>query len=363
MGSVRRVVQVVPSLGVGGAEAIAAELAQAQLEAGLDVHLLAITAGGPLMERLSPELRARTKVIGRAGRYDPTLIPRLARRLRELAPEVAHLHLFTALAWGAPAARLAGVPAVVFTQHAAHREAAGLARAVERIGAAAVDRFVFCSPAAAATARRLKYPLEHLDLVENGIALAGRARASLDGQPPRIGAVGRLDPVKGHVHLVEAVRLLRAQGRRVRAVIYGEGPERTRLEARIAAAGLEGVIELPGQVADVPARLAGLDVFVQPSLSEALPLAVLEAMAAGLPVVVTDQGGAAELVRQGAGGAVARAGDPSSLAEALAGVLDQPLAARRAAGEAGHALVHARYGLATTAARYLTVYEEALAGR
>jgi len=357
------VTHVLPSLTVGGAETFAVQLAEHQLNAGLDVHLLCLTAGGPLYDRLSPELSARTRVIGKRWRYDARVLPRAAAQLRRWAPEVVHTHLFTGLAWGGVATRLAGRAAWVHTQHAAHPEERPLVRALERRLYAQVDGHVACSPSAARFLEEGGYTSGPVQVIENGIPLAGRRRAALAGAPPIIGTVGRLTAIKGQGALIQAIALLRDRGADLRLVIMGGGELEADHRALIERLNLQDRVTLTGPVSDVAERLADLDLFVLPSLSEALPLALLEACAAGLPVLVTSKGGARIVVEQGAGGWTVDPGDAAVLAEALARFVALNREQRLELGAASRRVVEERYALGVCAERYLVAYRAARSAR
>jgi glycosyltransferase involved in cell wall biosynthesis len=164
-----------------------------------------------------------------------------------------------------------------------------------------------------------------------------RAKLGLEPETVLFVTVAMLRPVKGVPDLLEAAALLRRQAPRVRYVIVGDGPERAWLERRAAALGLEGVVFFAGALSDVPSVLAAADVYVQPSLAEALPTSVLEAMAVCLPVVATSVGGVPEIVFPEQTGLLVPPGRPADLAAALARLLDP--AVRAAMGAAGRAWV------------------------
>ena len=152
-----KIVQVLPSLVVGGAETFATQLAHAQHTLGHEVHLLVLKDGGPLQERLSPEVRAHTTFIGKRHRWDATVLPRAARFLRSIRPDVVHTHLFTSLSWGTTAARLARVPVVLHTQHACHDDEYAYLPPVRRALSFGVDAVVGCSEAVVRDVHRRNY--------------------------------------------------------------------------------------------------------------------------------------------------------------------------------------------------------------
>lgn len=178
-----------------------------------------------------------------------------------------------------------------------------------------------------------------------------------------VGTVGRLAAVKDQQSVIRAlVRIfsLRPDLRGVlRCIVVGEGPERQSLEESLRRAGLADCVWLAGDRDDVPALLAAFDVFVLPSLGEGISNTVLEAMAAGRPVVATRVGGNPELIRDGESGRLVPVGDSEALATVILELIDDPRE-RRAIGEAGCRDVRERFDWTRTVSGYLAVYDEVL---
>jgi glycosyltransferase involved in cell wall biosynthesis len=170
-------------------------------------------------------------------------------------------------------------------------------------------------------------------------------------------SVGRLRAPKDFLTLVRAVSQLEPGAVRLR--IAGDGPDRPQLVAEIERLGLADVIELLGTSGDIGALLGAADVFVLASASEGLPMSVLEAMAAGTPVVASQVGGMPELVNDGETGVLVPPGDPAALAAALARLAADP-ALRGRFGAAGRRRAEAEFSLAGFHAQHLAVYRAAL---
>jgi len=176
-------------------------------------------------------------------------------------------------------------------------------------------------------------------IVHCGVRPAGFAFAPDGRQPGLIVAVGRLDEIKGFRHLVDACQLLAERAVSFDCVVIGEGPLRPELEARIQGAGLAGRVKLLGALKqeDVRAHLSRAAMFVLPSVVTArgdrdgIPVALMEAMAVGLPVVSTRVSGIPELVEHGVSGLLADPGDPRALAQCIEQVLADPAGAREMA--------------------------------
>ena len=177
--------------------------------------------------------------------------------------------------------------------------------------------------------------------------------------------VARLDAVKDQVGLLAAFRMLRDANpgfaARLRLAIVGEGIERPRIEAEIARQQFDGCVKLLGNRDDVPAILAGSDVFVLSSVAEGIPLTVLEGMAAGLPVVATHVGGVGEVVVDGATGTLVAPSNPAALADTLRKYVDDE-SLRLQHGRAGRERVEKHFSLPVMLSAYCELYDGLLAG-
>jgi glycosyltransferase involved in cell wall biosynthesis len=244
----------------------------------------------------------------------------LTRSLRQVGPDVVVCCNQRAVRLGVFAARLAGRLPVVFRN--------GLARSfknswLNRLVAGGVTRFVVNARALADELRCFGWvPSERVSVIYNGVDAGFYAWPPSDGMRQRweiptdslvIGAAGRLVAEKGHGDLIRAAAALRERHPRLRVVIMGEGPQSGALAEQARAAGLAEVVRLVGFERQMPAALAALDIFCQPSLREGLPNAVLEAMAAGLPVVATAVDGVPEVVLEGETGYLVPPGDVPAL--------------------------------------------------
>jgi glycosyltransferase involved in cell wall biosynthesis len=194
-------------------------------------------------------------------------------------------------------------------------------------------------------------------VIHNAVDVSGALRSRHDRPTPRLIAVGRLKAPKDFLTLIRALATL--PGQAFEALIVGDGPERSQIEAEIRRLDLQARVRLAGERSDVPELLAESDVFVLSSRSEGLPVSVLEAMAAELPVVATDVGGLAELVVDGETGILVPPGDEAALTEALGRVVaDREL--RRRLGTAGRARAESSFDLSAFRRAHLELYERQL---
>ena len=173
-----------------------------------------------------------------------------------------------------------------------------------------------------------------------------------------VGSIGRLDPVKNQVGVIESIRVLASRGVRLRFVLVGDGPERPRLEQAVAAAGLQAEVILTGFRRDVDKFYGVFDLFVLNSFAEGMSNTILEAMSCGLPVVCTPQGGNVELVEDGLSGSYVPVGDSEALASRIDAYRLNP-GLRASHGTSARRVVETRFSLGAMVARYTELYEGA----
>lgn len=344
----------------GGVQGHVTQLAHALEGAGDDVAVL-----GP---RRSTRVRFNGSVapIG----LGPGEARELRGRLAEAAPEVIHVHEPLVPSVGVAAARSDLAP-IVATFHAwSDRDRLyRLARPVTRRVVDALDALLAVSPAAAAYhADALGLAHRRFAIVPNGVEVARFADATplegvADPDRPTLLFVGRLEPRKGLAVLIRAFTLLKSDHPDLRLVVVGEGPERERCQSLLPARLRADVLFL-GRLsdADLPRVFAACDLYVSPALGgESFGIVLLEAMAAGRPVVASDLPGYRTVVTDGREGRLARPGDPARLAHAIGALVANP-SLRRAAAEQGRDTA-ARYDWSVVAAavrrHYLAVLEGA----
>ena len=313
----------------------------------------------------------------RAG-HDPSWYLRLAALLRELGPDVVHTRNLNALEAQFVAAWLR-IPGRVHGEHG--RDVFDLAgrnwkyNLLRRAARPLVKRYIAVSRDLSEwLISTIKIPPARITQIYNGVD-AGRFRPRsgadpqptppgfLDGAHCVIGSVGRMVAVKDYPTLVRAfIRLHEstADAEGLRLILVGDGPARKDCETLLDKAGLAERAWLPGNRDDVAELLRCMDVFVLPSLGEGISNTILEAMAAGLPVIATRVGGNAELVTEGVTGRLVPPADPQSMADALRNYADDAARCRRE-GEAARRRVEEEFTLQRMVAAYESVYEALLA--
>ncbi|MDX9972536.1 MAG: glycosyltransferase [FCB group bacterium] len=264
------------------------------------------------------------------------------------------------------AGRLAGIPCV-YSPHAfpylCGGAASGLYRILEWLAIPATDALMAVSEAEAREAVRLGHPAERVHTVLNGVACPREALwRGPSPRAPLIGTLSALRPQKDPHTFLEACAIVHRARPEARFRLCGAGPLEGDARKHVAALKLRDCIEMPGRVSREFAAIETWDVFVLSSRYEGLSLALLEAMAAGVPVVVTDVPGNAEVVRHERSGLVVPAGDPVALAGAVLRLLDEPALARGLA-EAARRRVLERYGLGRQLGDLMGLYRAVLEGQ
>jgi glycosyltransferase involved in cell wall biosynthesis len=355
--------------GVYGAERVILTLAKEQRRRGIDAQVLCIERPGvtAFYDRLRAEGVPAHRIESH-GRFDGHLLLELRRLIDdEIRPQVLHSHSYKT---DAMLALLCGLlrrrPKLVATNHLWTHETLRL-RAYEALDALAFrffDRVVAVSRAIGDEMRTRGVPDDTIEVIPNGLDFAelgaeaplGGLREEIGVAPHEllVGAVGRLSPQKGLDHLVRAAAEL-APRRDLRFVIVGEGPLRADIERQIQEHGLEGRVLLLGRRDDVPQILGALDIFVLPSLREGTPMALLEAMGAGVAAIASDVGGVRDVVDEGRTGLMVPSADASALARAIARLADDA-ALRTALGRAAKDAVRLRFSAGAMERRYESVY-------
>jgi glycosyltransferase involved in cell wall biosynthesis len=364
-----RLAHLIESSGPGGAERVVAELATSLQAAGTENVVFLPVDGEDWLRRQLEGSGVAVEYFRVERPLSPGCALGLARGFRRHRIDLAHSHEFSMAFYGACASRLAGVPHVI-TMHGGRYYAGRLRRRLAFRAAMALSaRTVTVSNRLALTiGRDLGIPSSRILTIPNGVRyqpperVTLRDELSLGPSDRLVVSVGNLYPVKGHTYLIDAVASISDRHPTLHLAIAGRGDLEAPLRSQASHLGLADRVHLLGLRADVPAILSAADAFVLPSLSEGLPLALIEAMFAGCPIVATDVGEVGEALASGSVGVVVEPADTDALAEGLDGLLSDPVRAR-ALGRRAARQAMARFGLSLMVRRYVGVYEKAIRRR
>lgn len=359
-----RVMQVVYSFAIGGSEMVARDIALGLVKAGWPAGVCALEYDGPLRAELGARGVDTVVIDKRGGEFVGPMF-RLWKAFRAFRPDVVHTHHLYELFYAWPGALLGGAR-IIHTEHEFHSLQDGRAqRRLRRLSAMCHGVTAVNEDTAAYLRDEVGIPGRKVVTIGNGIDVdrfqgCGDVRASLGIDPscPVVGMVARLEAPKNHPLLLRAFARVMGQFPEARLLLVGDGRRREELEGLAMSLGIRDRALFVGARRDLPELLASMDVVALISDREGLPVAMLEAMAAGRPVVATDVGGIGAVVRPGATGLLVPAGDEVALAASLAGLIGDRELARRM-GENGRTLVKERYAFDRVMGQYLSLYSGA----
>ena len=344
------------AVGFGGAETVMGHLV-AGLDRRFTIEVLGVNR--EVVERVASQRAGTRTALASPVRHklDLSAIASHVRAVRTSRPAILHAHLRTP--WSCQYALLAGVvtPGVrtIATEHLPLASAVGLQRRLKRALVTHLDAHVAVGEVAARLVEQQAGLRQGaVRVIPNGIPIATAVPRPRVAPGPIVGSLGRLDRQKGYDVLVRALPLLPG----VTAVLVGDGAERPELERLAGKLGVTDRLHITGWLEDGRTLLPSFDVFVLPSLYEGLPLVVLEAMLAGLPVVASDVGSVRDAVSEGVTGLLVPAGDVPRLAAAVQRALDPEFGPRL--GQAGRVRALERFTVERMVRAYEMLYDDVL---
>ncbi len=317
MASPISVVHVLASLRLGGTESRVVDYLKTADRTGFRHSLCCVTRGGDLEEKVR-RLDIPLFIARRRFRADVSVIGQLARFMKEQRADIVHTRNFTANLWGRLAAKMAGVGTVISGEHGTGWETAGFSRVLNRL----LDRDTQIIAANSEAARHVAVKWlgatpEQTRVIYSGIDCSAepatpeirkkaRSAIGVNSVTPLISAVGRLIPAKGFQYLIRAMPTVWESAPDATLLIAGDGPYGDALSSMIPSDAGKRIILL-GSRSDIHDLLAAADVFVMPTLKDAIPGALIEAALSGLPCVATEVDGVPEVLDQGRTGVIVRA--------------------------------------------------------
>ncbi len=357
---------------MGGADSQLLSAAQELRRRGHEIFIVSMTPLGPMgLEARKVGLFTESLQM-RRGVPDPRGLVRLARFVRSWRPDIVHSHMVHANLLARALRFLAPVPALVSTIHNID-EGGRLRMAAYRLTNGLVDHMTIVSEAAA---RRFVddriVPERLLRVIPNGVdteRYRGVPAEIRENLRRLLGltdafvwlAVGRFEIAKDYPNMLRAFARVRELRAEARLLLVGRGSLQEETEALVRELGLTEEVRFLGVRGDIPEVMSAADGYVLSSAWEGMPMVLLEAGAAGLPIVATRVGGNHEVVRDGATGFLVPARDDAALGQGMLRLMELPTPDRRAMGDAGHHHVRSHYGLGRVAERWEELYREVLA--
>lgn len=354
-----RILQVCSVSTFGGGERHLADLSHALTDLRHEIYAASVP-GSPLWSELS-FLPNESILPLRRGNYVKN-VASLAGFIRTHGIEIVHAHAARDYHLAALAVKLASRSRLVLTRHTLFP-----LRRINKLVLSNAGRVIAVSQAVAESLRQngVIEPSK-ITVIHNGIDVDRFTRPDVINVdlPVLVGTVGHLAPIKGHDIFLRAAALVSARRPNVQFIVIGEDKSprmghRRDLENLVAELRLNGAVTLPGWRDDVNAVLSSLSLFVSAARSEPFGLAIVEAMAAGLPIIATASEGALEIIEDGVSGRIVPTEDPEALAHAINELLDNPLERSRLASNARRT-AHDRYSLTRMATDTERLYREIL---
>lgn len=356
------------SMGMGGADQQILTLAREMRCRGHEVRIVALAPLGPMgiearADGIPTESLGLQRNIG-----DVTRLPRLIRMIREWRPDVLHSHMVHANLLAGAIRPLVRVPALIATIHSI-KDGGPLRMAAYRMTGKQVDRFTIISRLAAERYLRIgAVPAERLVVIPNTvdtdrfrrrpeIRAATRRELAVEDEFVWL-AVGRFEEAKDYRSLIEAFATLSAGGSPSRLLLTGKGSLQSEVEGLVRARRIAHRVRFLGVRRDVPALMSAADGYALSSAWEGMPVVLLEAAAAELPIAATRVGGVPEVVEDGVTGFLVPPRDPAALAGAMRRVEELTPEARAAMGARGRALVEQHYATARVMETWQRLYSE-----
>ena len=359
------------SMGMGGADSQLLSAAQELRSRGHEVLIVSLTPLGPMgLEARSAGIATESLEM-RRGLPDPRGLWRLVRLVRAWRPDVLHSHMVHANLMARVLRLIAPVPAVVSTIHNIY-EGGRIRMAAYRLTNSLVDRMTIVSQAAFDRfVTEGIVPRELLRVVPNGVDtdrfrnIPAGARESVRGSLGLGGefawlAVGRFAVAKDYPTMLRACAKVREQQPEAVLLLVGRGSLQEETETLVRDLGIAGGVRFLGVRSDVAEVMSAADGYVMSSAWEGMPMVLLEAAAAGLPIVATRVGGNHEVIREEESGFLVAPRDPEALGLAMLRLGGMPEAARRAMGQRGREHIRAHYDLGRVAERWEDLYREVL---
>jgi glycosyltransferase involved in cell wall biosynthesis len=351
-----KIIYIITRLNIGGAEMMLLDLARHLSPEFFEVKVATVVGNGPLVEDFR-KAGIEVSVFEKKGKIGLGVIWKIRRYLRREKPEIVHTHLFGGDTWGRAAAILARVPIIISTEHNTNLDEGWGKRKIKKFLSFFTKKIVAVSQAVRDySVARDRIKAKKIVVIPNGIEIEKFSVAEKDrfSDPPVVSVVGRLEEQKGHKYLFEALNLIKT----IPWVLWvvGDGSLKSNLELLAKDLDLRERIIFLGARRNIAEILSQIDIFVLPSLWEGLGLAVLEAAAAGKPIVASRVGGIPEIITDGKTGILVEPKNVKSLADGLEHML-LGVSEAKAMGERAREMVKEKFGVEIMVEQYEQLYK------
>jgi glycosyltransferase involved in cell wall biosynthesis len=356
-----KIIYIITNLNFGGAEKLLLDIVRYLDKSRYEVKVLTVMGDGPLVLDFE-KAGVAVKIFEKKNKLGIGVIWRIYKYLKQEKPQIVHTHLFGGDTWGRLAAILARVPIIISTEHNTNLDEGFLKRLVKKILSFFTKKIIAVSQAV----KNYSVVVDHINekkmiVIPNGIEIDKFMMIPEKeySRPPVIGIIGRLEKQKGHEFLFEALNLIKNIPWALWVV--GQGSLGPRLEKLAKDLDLRERIIFLGARRNIRELLGQIDIFVLPSLWEGLGLAVLEAAAAGKPIVASRVGGVPEIIEDGKTGILVEPKNIKSLAEGLERVLLREGEAREMGRRAKKEIV--KFDVKNMIVAYEKLYERLITNR
>ncbi|MDD4607462.1 MAG: glycosyltransferase [Patescibacteria group bacterium] len=321
-----KIIHILSELKPAGAEHLVLDLVKNLDPAQFEIQVWAVVGGGEL-EIEFKKLNINVQVFNKKTKLGLGVLWQMYRKLKIFQPNIVHTHLFAGDMWGKVASRLAGIKNIISTEHNIDIDEGQIKKKIKRW----TYKFTSCVVAVSQavknyTIQTYQVKTEKIQVIYNGIDLNKFTFCprEINQRQPIIGTIARLEPQKGQEFLIQAFQQVLKKYPQANLWIIGYGSLEGKLKKQVADLNLDPAVKFWGGRMDIIEKLKQLDIFVLASEWEGLGIALIEAMASGLPVIGTRVGGIPELIQDGETGLLVKSQSVEELSQAIIKLLDQP---------------------------------------
>ncbi|MFH1459647.1 MAG: glycosyltransferase [Candidatus Omnitrophota bacterium] len=341
------IVHIVEDLKTGGLERVIAGIVTGIDPERFNLKIWCLFRGGDIYDELKAQ-GVNVEILGMQSHRDIGFMFKLIRRLKENNIHIIHTHGYTGTTLGRIAGIIAGVKIILAHVHSTYWDFSFKQLCIEKILSLATDKIICCSESVANFVKgREKVNKDKVTVIYNGVDLDKfilKDNQITDKDEYVIGCIASLFAHKGHKYLLAAIKSLISDcSKKIRLILVGEGQLKDELQDYCRKLGIEKNVKFVGNVLDISEILKGFDIVVLPSSErEGLGIALLEAMAVGIPIIGTTIGGIPEIIQNGINGILIEPKNSGSLASAINSMLDDFNKAKTM-GATGRKIVEAKF--------------------